>query len=78
VEVVWAVVTEPEQISGWVSGLVELDLRRAARRPCFDGTGTGPRPGRRDERPRVSRSWERRHAAEVPDGNLLLVAFTLP
>ena len=28
VEIVWAVVTEPEQISGWFSDSVELDLRK--------------------------------------------------
>ena len=52
VEVVWAVVTEAEHISGWFSDAVELDLRPGgAARLRWDGSGTFHGRVERVERP---------------------------
>jgi uncharacterized protein YndB with AHSA1/START domain len=45
VDVVWAVVTEPEHISGWFSDTVELDLRPGGD-AVFRWDGRGSVPGR--------------------------------
>src|SRR3954469_22432518 len=62
VDVVWAVVTEPEHISGWFSDSVELDLRPGGEAVLvWDGRRTvhgrgGPGRGRAAARPRAGRA----------------------
>jgi uncharacterized protein YndB with AHSA1/START domain len=78
VEVVWAVVTEPEQIQGWFSDSVELDLRPGGE-ATFVWDQHGPVRGRveRVEPPHLfAFRWVPAHSAEPADGNLL-VEFTL-
>jgi uncharacterized protein YndB with AHSA1/START domain len=78
VDVVWAVVTEPEQISGWFSDSVELDLRPGGEATfVWDGRTVHGRV-ERVERPHVfAFRWAPAHSTELADGNLLLVEFTL-
>ncbi len=80
-EVVWAVVTEPEHISGWFSDAVELDLRPGGA-AAFHWSDYGPVNGRVEEvvPPRFfSFRWvvPREPGAEVADDNSTLVEFTL-
>ena len=79
VDVVWEVVTQPEQISGWFSDSVELDLRPG-------GDVTFVWAGNRTVRGRVERveppqvfafRWVAAESAELADRNMLLVEFTL-
>ena len=79
VEVVWAVVTEPDQISGWFSDSVELDLRPGGEATfVWDKHGTVRGRVERVEPPHVfAFRWVPDHSAEPADGNLLLVEFTL-
>jgi uncharacterized protein YndB with AHSA1/START domain len=79
VEVVWAVVTEPRQISGWLSDSVELDLRPGGE-ASFVWDGREPVRGRveRVEPPHVfAFRWVPAQGAQLADGELLLVEFTL-
>jgi uncharacterized protein YndB with AHSA1/START domain len=79
VDVVWAVVTEPEQISRWLSDSVELDLRPGGEaRFVWAGRGTVEARVERVEPPHVfAFRWVPALSAELTDGNLLLVEFTL-
>jgi uncharacterized protein YndB with AHSA1/START domain len=79
VDVVWAVVTEPEQISGWFSDAVELDLRPGGEATfAWHGHGTVHGLVERVEPPHAfAFRWVPAHSTEVADGNLLLVEFTL-
>jgi uncharacterized protein YndB with AHSA1/START domain len=79
VEVVWAVVTEPDQISGWFSDSVELDLRQGGEATfVWDEHGTVRGRVERVEPPHLfAFRWVPDHRAEPADGNLLLVEFTL-
>lgn len=79
VDVVWAVVTQPERISGWFSDSVELDLRPGGEATfVWDSHGTVHGRVERVEPPHVfAFRWVPTHSAELADGNLLLVEFTL-
>ena len=79
VEVVWAVVTEPEHISGWFSDSAELDLRPGGN-AVLRWNEYGPVQGRveRVEPPHFfSFRWVVSHGAELAEGNSTLVEFTL-
>ena len=78
-EIVWAVVTEPEHVAGWFSDLAEIDLR-----PGGEATLTwhehGVARGRveRVEPPHVvAFRWARPLGAEPSEGNSTLVEFSL-
>ena len=81
VDVVWAVVTEPEHISRWFSDSVELDLRPGGRAVLhWDGQGTVHGRVERVEPPHVfSFRWvvPRTPDADVAPGNSTLVEFRL-
>jgi uncharacterized protein YndB with AHSA1/START domain len=79
VEVVWAVVTEPDQVSGWFSDSVELDLRPGGEATfVWDQHRTVHGRIERVEPPHVfAFRWVAADSAEPTDGNLLLVEFTL-
>jgi uncharacterized protein YndB with AHSA1/START domain len=78
-DVVWAVVTEPEQISGWFSDSVELDLRPGGAVVLrWDDHGTVHGRVERVEPPRLfSFRWTVQHDQELADGNSTLVEFSL-
>ena len=79
VEIVWAVVTEPEHISGWFSDTVDLDLRPGgAAALSWDDYGTVHGRVERVEPPHFfSFRWvvHRNPGAPVRDGNSTLVEF---
>jgi uncharacterized protein YndB with AHSA1/START domain len=79
VDVVWAVVTEPEHIRGWFSDSVELDLRPGGRAVLrWDGHGTVAGRVERVEPPHFfSFRWVVVHGAELADDNSTLVEFSL-
>ena len=81
VEIVWAVVTEPEHISGWFSDTVDLDLRPGGAAALhWDGYGTVRGRVERVEPPHFfSFRWvvHRVPGAPVSDGNSTLVEFSL-
>jgi uncharacterized protein YndB with AHSA1/START domain len=88
VEVVWAVITEPEQISRWLSDEAQVEQRAGA-----DGALTWRRGGRGGKREvdaivpirvvdaepyrRFSFRWNYPEGAEPDEGNSALVEFTL-
>jgi uncharacterized protein YndB with AHSA1/START domain len=80
VDVVWAVVTEPEHISGWFSDSVELDLRPGGG-AVFHWSKHGTAvPGRveRVEPPHFfSFRWVVGSGAELADANSTLVELSL-
>lgn len=81
VEVVWAVVTQPEHLSGWFSDSVDLDLTAGgAMVLSWDDHGTVHGRVERVEPPRYfSFRWvvPRDRADEVTDDNSTLVEFNL-
>ena len=81
VEIVWAVVTEPEHISGWFSDSVDLDLRPGgAAALSWNDYGTVRGRVERVEPPHFfSFRWvvHREPGAPVRDGNSTLVEFSL-
>ena len=79
VDIVWAVVTEPEQMRGWFSDSVELDLRPGGEMTlAWDGHRTVKGQVERVEQPHVfAFRWVAADSTELADGNLLLVEFTL-
>jgi uncharacterized protein YndB with AHSA1/START domain len=79
VEVVWAVVTEPDHISGWFSDSVELDLRPGGRAVLhWDRHGSVQGRVERVERPRFfSFRWVVQPGADIAVDNSTLVEFTL-
>src|SRR5581483_11669194 len=79
VDVVWAVVTEPEHISGWFSHTAELDLRPGGEAVLhWDGYGTVHGRVERVERPHFfSFRWAMDPGAEVTVENSTLVEFGL-
>ena len=79
VETVWAVVTEPEHISGWFSDSVELDLRPGGR-AVLHWNDHGSVQGRveRVEPPHFfSFRWVVHHGADFAEANSTLVEFSL-
>jgi uncharacterized protein YndB with AHSA1/START domain len=79
VDVVWAVVTEPEQISGWFSDSVELDLRPGGQAVLhWDKHGTVHGRVERVEPPRFfSFRWMAEQGPEFAEDNSTLVEFSL-
>jgi uncharacterized protein YndB with AHSA1/START domain len=79
-EVVWAVVTEPEHVARWFSDTAEIDLR-----PGGDALVTWHKEGggyrarvERVEPPHVfAYRWVRRVGEEPSEGNSTLVVFSL-
>jgi uncharacterized protein YndB with AHSA1/START domain len=79
VDVVWAVVTEPEHISGWFSDSVEIDLTPGGTL-ALHWEGHGTRHGRveRVEPPHFfSFRWVLRPDEDITEGNSTLVEFTI-
>jgi uncharacterized protein YndB with AHSA1/START domain len=79
VEVVWAVVTEAEHLSGWFGDSAEIELRPGGRL-VLEWEEHGSVHGRveRVEPPRLfSFRWIRGSEAEAADGNSTLVEFSL-
>jgi uncharacterized protein YndB with AHSA1/START domain len=90
IDVVWSVLTEPEQITQWFSDSAELDLRpRAHGTLTFRGSRKGSRP---DDSPegivnlrverieplrRFSFRWDYPRGVEPDESNAPLVEFTL-
>src|SRR3954453_12631273 len=79
VDVVWAVVTEPEQISGWVSDSVELDLRPGGKGVLeWDNHGRVHGRVERVEPPRFfSFRWMVEHVPAFAEDKSTLVEFSL-
>jgi uncharacterized protein YndB with AHSA1/START domain len=79
VEVVWAVVTEPEHISGWFSDSVELELQAGGEaRLRWDGHGTFHGRVERVEPPHFfAFRWVIDPDQELVADNSTLVEFTL-
>jgi uncharacterized protein YndB with AHSA1/START domain len=79
VEVVWAVVTEPEHISGWLSDSVDLELRSGGKAVLhWDGHGTVHGRVERVEPPHfLSFRWVVGPGPELADDNSTLVEFSL-
>ena len=79
VEVVWAVVTDPDHISGWFSDSVELDLRPGGEMTLrWDGSHTVQGRVERVEPPHFfSFRWVVGHGQDLAEGNSTLVEFAL-
>ena len=79
VEVVWAVVTEPEHISGWFSDSVELDLRPDGRAVLhWDEHGSVQGRVERVEPPHFfSFRWVVHPDSDLAEDNSTLVEFSL-
>jgi uncharacterized protein YndB with AHSA1/START domain len=79
VDVVWAVVTEPEHISRWFSDSVELDLRPGGQAVLYwDEHGTVHGRVERVEPPHFfSFRWVLRPGTDVAEDNSTLVEFSL-
>jgi uncharacterized protein YndB with AHSA1/START domain len=78
-EVVWAVVTEPEHIAGWFGDSAEIDLRSGGK-AIFTWREHGSVHGRVEtvQRPHFfSFRWIRGSETEVREGNSTLVEFSL-
>ena len=79
VEVVWAVVTEPEHISGWFSDSVDLDLRPGGTFVLqWDRHGTVRGRVERVEPPHFfSFRWVVQPARDITEDNSTLVEFSV-
>ena len=79
VQVVWAVVTEPEHISGWFSDSVELDLRPGGKALLhWEGRPTVHGRVERVEPPHFfSFRWVLEHSQDFAEDNSTLVEFSL-
>jgi uncharacterized protein YndB with AHSA1/START domain len=79
VDVVWAVVTEPEHISGWFSDSIDLDLRPGGTAVLhWNNHGTVHGRVERVEPPRFfSFRWMVEQGPEFGEDNLTLVEFSL-
>jgi uncharacterized protein YndB with AHSA1/START domain len=79
VDVVWAVVTEPEHISGWFSDSVELELRPGGAAVLhWDAHGSVHGRVERVEPPRFfSFRWAVKHGEGFDEANATLVEFSL-
>jgi len=80
-EVVWAVITQPEHVSGWFGDSAEIDLRPGGKLiHVWEGDQRQSEHGRVEkvEPPRYfSFRWIRGSATEVRTGNSTLVEFSL-
>lgn len=79
IEVVWAVLTEPEHVAGWFSDSAEIDLRPGGE-ATFDWREHGPAPAwvERVEPPRLfAFRWSRELDEKPRKDNSTLVEFTL-
>jgi uncharacterized protein YndB with AHSA1/START domain len=79
IDVVWAVLTEPEHVAGWFSDLAEIDLRPGGE-ATFDWREHGPARAwiERVEPPRnFAFRWVRAVGEEQRKDNSTLVEFTL-
>jgi uncharacterized protein YndB with AHSA1/START domain len=78
-DVVWAVVTQPEHISGWFSESVEIDLTPGGKLTLhWEGHGTRRGHVERVEPPHFfSFRWVVRPDEDVTEDNSTLVEFTL-
>jgi uncharacterized protein YndB with AHSA1/START domain len=79
VDVVWSVVTEPEQINRWFTDGAELDLRPEGQGAfSWKGFGTVVLQVERAERPHLfSFRWSHPEGQQPHAGNSTLVEFTL-
>jgi uncharacterized protein YndB with AHSA1/START domain len=79
IDVVWAVVTEPEHISGWFSDSVEIELTPGGKALFhWDGRATVNGRVERVDPPRsFAFSWVSGDGVEPADGNLTMVEFNL-
>ena len=80
IDVVWAVLTEPEHVAGWFSDSVEIDLRPGGE-ATFDWREHGPARAwvERVEPPRnFAFRWVRAVGEEQRQDNSTLVEFTSP
>ena len=79
VEVVWAVVTEPEHISGWFGDAVEIELRPGGKAVLhFSGHGSFDGCVERVEPPHFfSLRWALDSGARLAEDNSTLVEFSL-
>jgi uncharacterized protein YndB with AHSA1/START domain len=78
-EVVWAVITQPDHVSGWFSDVAEIDLRAGGKLTLTwegDDTEHG-RVVKVDPPHYFSFRWIRGSATEVRGGNSTLVEFSL-
>ena len=78
-DVVWAVVTEPQHISGWFSDSVELDLTPGGRAALhWNDHGTVHARVERVEPPQFfSFRWVIGHGVDLAEDNATLVEFSL-
>jgi uncharacterized protein YndB with AHSA1/START domain len=80
IEVVWAVITEPEHINGWFGDVTEIDLRPGGR-VMFGWTDHGHAARGLVERVEPPHAfafrWNRGEDADAGDDNYTLVEFTL-
>ena len=79
IDVVWSVVTEPEQINRWFTDGAELELRPGGQGAfSWNGFGTVVLQVERVERPhRFSFRWSHPEGQRAHAGNSTLVEFTL-
>jgi uncharacterized protein YndB with AHSA1/START domain len=79
VEVVWAIVTEPQHVGGWFSDTAEIDLRPGGDASLtWEEHGTACGRVERVEPPHfISFRWSRPMGAALRDENSTLVEFSL-
>jgi len=80
IEVVWAVITEPEHINGWFGDVTEIDLRPGGRvmfRWSEHGHAARSLVERVEPPHAFSFRWNRGPEAHASDDNYTLVEFTL-
>jgi uncharacterized protein YndB with AHSA1/START domain len=78
-EVVWAVITQPDHVGGWFSDVAEIDLRAGGKLTlAWEGDHTEQGRVEKVDPPHFfSFRWIRGSATEVRGGNSTLVEFSL-
>ena len=77
-EVVWAVITEPDHVSGWFSETAEIDLRPGGEMTLdWEGHRVSGRVEQLDPPHHFSFRWIRGSGEEARDDNSTLVEFSL-
>ena len=77
-EVVWAVITEPDHVSGWFSEAAEIDLRPGGEMTLdWEGHRVSGRVEQLDPPHRFSFRWIRGSGQEAREDNSTLVEFSL-